>query len=62
MRAFRRAPSIVVLPFFHQKEDLALKSFRIIVRRELDDAVVFKMLSKFDENSLNSVVFWLGDL
>ena len=43
VRASRRAPSTVVLSFFHQEEDLALKSPRIIVKRELDDAVVFKI-------------------
>ena len=42
VRASRRAPSTVVLLFFYQKEDLALKSPRIIVKRELDDAVVSK--------------------
>ena len=62
VRASRRAPSTVVLSFFHQEEDLALKSPRIIVKRELDDAVVFKMSSKFDKNSSNSAVLWLGDL
>ena len=62
VRASRRAPSTVVLSFFHQKEDLALKSPGIIGKRELDDAVVFKMSSTFDKNSSNSAVFWLGDL
>ena len=62
VRASRRAPSTVVLSFFHQEEDLALKSPRIIVKRELDDAVVFKMSSKFDKKSSNSAVLWLGDL
>ena len=62
VRASGRAPCTVVLSFFHQKEDLALKSLRIIVKRELDDAVVFKMSLKFDKNSSNSAVFWLGDL
>ena len=51
VRAPRSAPSTVVLSFFHQKEDLALKSPRIIVKRELDDTVVFKMSSKLDKNS-----------
>ena len=62
MRASRHARSSVVLSFFHQKEDLALKSPRIIVKRELDDAVVFEMPSKFDKNSSNLAVSWLGDL
>ena len=48
-----RAPSTVVLSFFHQEEDLALKSPRIIVKRELDDTVVFKISSKLDKNSSN---------
>ena len=55
----RRAPSTVVLSFFHQKEDLALTCHRII---ELGDAVVFEMSSKFDKNSSNSALLWLGDL
>ena len=58
----RASSSTVVLSFFHQEEDLALKSPRIIVKRELDDAVVFKMSSKFDKNYSNSAVLWLGDL
>ena len=63
VRVSRHAPSTVVLSFFHQKEDLALKSPRIIVKREeLYDAVVFKMLTNLGKNSLNSAVFWLGDL
>ena len=62
VRASRRAPSTVILSFFHQKEDLALKSPRIKVTRELDGAIVFKMSSKSDKNSSNSVVFCLGDL
>ena len=62
MRATRRAPSTVVLSFFHQEEDLALKSPRIIAKRELDDAVILRMSSKFDKNSSNSAVLWLGDL
>ena len=62
VKASRRAPSTVVLSFFHQKEDLALKSPRIIMKRELDDAVVFKMSSKLDKTSSNSAVFWPGDL
>ena len=61
VRASRSAPSTVVLPFFDQ-EDLALKSPSIIVKRELDDTVVFKMSSKFDKNYSNSAVLWLGDL
>ena len=62
MRASRHACSSVVLSFFHPKEDLALKFPRIIVKRELDDAVVFEMSSKFDKNSSNLAVSWLGDL
>ena len=62
VRASRRAPSVVVLSFFHQEEDVALKSPRIIVKRELDDALIFRMSSKFDKNYSNSAVLWLGDL
>ena len=60
--ASRRAFSTVVLSFFHKKENLALKPPESIIKRELDDAVVFKMPSKFDKKSSNSGVFWLGDL
>ena len=42
VRASRCAPSTVVLSFFHQEEDLALKSPRIIVKRELDNAAYSK--------------------
>ena len=49
VRASRRAPSSVVLSFFHQEEHLALKSPRIIVKQELDDTVVFKMSSKISQ-------------
>ena len=62
VRASRHACSSVVLSFFHPKEDLALKFPRITVKRELDDAVVFEMSSKFDKNSSNLAVSWLGDL
>ena len=64
MRASKPAPSTVVLLFSHQKEDLTLtlKSPKITVKRELDDVVVFKLLSKFDKNPTKSVVFSLGDL
>ena len=62
VRASRRAPSTVVLSFFHQKADVALMSPGIIGKRELDDAVVFKMSSKFDKNSSNLAVFWHVDL
>ena len=62
VRASRRAPSAVVLSFFHQKKDYALKSPEITVKREPDVAVVFKMSSKLDKNFLNSTLFCLGDL
>ena len=62
VRASKPAPSTVILLFFHQKEDLTLKSPEITVKRELDNVVVFKLLSKFDKNPTNSVVFSLGDL
>ena len=34
VRASRHAPSTVVFSFFHQEEDLALKSPRIIIKTE----------------------------
>ena len=42
--------------FFHPNDNLALKSPKIAVNREFDDAIVFKMSSKSDINSSNSVV------
>ena len=46
---------------FYHKEDLGLKFPKIIVKREgereLDDAAVLKISSKFDKTSSNSVVF-----
>lgn len=62
VRTWRRAPFTVVLSFFHRKEYLTLKCPRIIVKREVDDAVVSKISSKFDKHYSNSALFWLGDL
>ena len=62
VRVSRHAPSRAVLSLFHKEEDLALMSPRIIVKQELDDTVVFKISSKFDENSWTSAVLWLGNL
>ena len=46
--------SFVIFP---PKKDLALKSPKIIVKIEQDDATVFTMPSKFEKNSSNSAVF-----
>ena len=45
-----------VLSFFHQEDDLALKSPRIIVNKELDGAVLLKTLSKSDRKFSNSAL------
>ena len=53
---------VVVLSSFHQVEDLALKSSKIIVNKELDEAVLLKSSSKSDRKLSNSILSWLGDL
>ena len=50
VKASRHVPSTVVLSFFLQRKDLVLKSPEIVVKRELDDALVFKIFSKFEKN------------
>ena len=54
--------SVVVLSSFHQVEDLALKSPKIIANKELDEAVLLKSSSKSDRKLSNSILSWLGDL
>ena len=46
--ASKCVPSVVVLSSFHQVEDLALTSSKIIVNKELDEAVLLKSSSKSD--------------
>ena len=60
--ASKCVPSVVVLSSFHQVEDLALKSPKIIVYKELDEAVLLKSSSKSDWKLSNSILSWLGDL
>ena len=62
VRASEWAPSAVVLSLFHQDDDQALKSPRIIVSREFDETVLFKSSSKSDRKFSNSALAWLGDL
>ena len=62
VRASKCVPSVVVLSSFHQDEDLALKSPRIIVNKELDEIVLLKSSSKLDRKFSNSTLSWLGDL
>ena len=62
VRASKRVHSAVVLFSFHQDEDLALKSSRIIVNKDLDEAVLLKRSSKLDQKFWNSILSWLGDL
>ena len=62
VRASKCIPSAVVLSFFHQDNDLALKSPKIIVNKELDEAVLLKSLSKSDRKFSNSALSWLGVL
>ena len=58
--ASKCVPSVVVLSSFHQVEDLALKSSKIIVNKELDEAVLLKSSSKSDRKLSNSMLSWLG--
>ena len=60
--ASKCVPSVVVLSSFHQVEDLALKSSKIIVNKESDEAVLLKSSSKSDRKLSNSILSWLGDL
>ena len=60
--ASKCVPSVVVLSSFHQVEDLTLKSPKIIVNKELDEAVLLKSSSKSDRKLSNSILSWLGDL
>ena len=54
--------SVLVLSSFHQVGDLALKSPKIIVNKELDEAVLLTTSSKSDRKLSNSILSWLGDL
>ena len=60
--ASKWVPSVVVLSSFHQVEDVALKSPKIIVNKELDKAVLLESSSKSDKKLSNSILPWLGDL
>ena len=62
VRASKCVPSVVVLSSFHQDEDLALKSPKIIVNKELDEAVLLETSSKPDIKFSNSISSWPGDL
>ena len=55
VRASKCVPSVVVLSSFHQDEDLVLKSPKIIVNKELFEAVLLKSSSKSDRKFSNSV-------
>ena len=58
--ASKCVPSVVVLSSFHQVEDLALTSSKIIVNKESDEAVLLKSSSKSDRKLSNSMLSWLG--
>ena len=57
--ASKYVPSIVVLSSFNQDEDLVLKSPRIMVNKELVEAVILRSSPKSDTNL---VLSWVGDL
>ena len=48
--------SAVVLSSFHQDEDLALKSPRIKIKRELVETVLLRRSSKSDRKFPNSIL------
>ena len=60
--ASKCVPSLFVLSSFHQDEDLALKLPRVMVNKELVEAVLLRSSSKSDRKFSNSVLSWLGDL
>ena len=60
--ASKYVPSVAVLSSFHQVEDLALKSSKIIVNKELDEAVLLKSSSKAGRKVSNSILSLLEDL
>ena len=55
-------PSVAVLSLVHQTEDLTLKSPKIMVNKQLQEAVSLKGFSKFDKKFSNLKLSWLGDL
>lgn len=61
MRVSKCILSTVVLSSFHQDEDLSLKSPKIIVNKELDEAVLIKSSSKLDKKFSNSILSCLRD-
>ena len=52
----------VVLSFFHQDEDLTLKSSRIIVNNELFEVVLLRSSLKLDRKLIFGIFSWLEDL
>ena len=62
MRASKCVPSVVVLSSFHEVEDLALKSPKIIVNKKLDEAVFLESSSESDRKLSNLILSWFGDL
>ena len=60
--ASKCVPFVVVLSSFHQDEDLALKSPRIMVNNELVEVILLRSLLKSDRKFSNLVLSWLGDL
>ena len=51
--------SVVVLSSFHQDKDLALKSPKIIVNKELHEVALLKSSSESDRKFSNSTLCWL---
>ena len=61
-KGFKLCPFNCSFVLVHLTEDLALKSPKIMVNKELDKVVSLKTFSKFDKRFSNSKLFWFGDL
>ena len=53
VRDSSRVPLFVVLPLFHQTEDLALKSPKIKINKKLQEVVSLKTVSKLSNSKLS---------
>ena len=62
VRPSKSVLSIVLLSSFYQEEDVALKSPKTIVNKELGEVVLLKSSSKSDIKFSNSILSWFGYL
>ena len=61
-RVSKCVPPAVAFSSFHQDKGLALKSPKVIVNKEFNEAGLLGSLSKSHRKFSNSIFFWLGDL